>query len=148
EVNAVFNSGTAEEQVVAAKTVASDTVRDLAILKVEKVRKVPTPIPLDIGFRPLETTTVFIFGFPFGEALSKTKGNPAITVGRGAVSSVRLDERGEDTEIQIDGALNPGNSGGPVVDAKGRLVGVSVAGIRGGQGYGLTVPGRGLGKRG
>lgn len=139
QVSVVFNSGTKEEEVIATKTVVLDSVRDIAILKVAKVKSAPVPIPLDVAFRPQETTSVFIFGFPFGEALSKTKGNPAITVGRGAISSVRLDERGEDTVVQIDGALNPGNSGGPVVDAKGRLVGVSVATIRG-SGIGFAIP--------
>jgi len=138
-VSAVFNSGTPDEQVVATQTVALDAERDLAILKVVKVRTVPTPIPLDISFRPTETTPVFTFGFPFGDSLSDSKGNPAITVGRGAISSVRLDKRGEDTVIQIDGALNPGNSGGPVVDMKGRLVGVAVATIRG-SGIGFAIP--------
>ena len=37
----------------------------------------PEPIPLDVAFKPAETTPVFTFGFPFGEALSKTKGKPA-----------------------------------------------------------------------
>jgi len=41
--------------------------------------------------------------------------------------------------VQIDGALNPGNSGGPVVDADGRLVGVAVATIRGAN-IGLAIP--------
>ena len=44
--------------------------------------------------------------------------------------------------MQIDGALNPGNSGGPVVDAQGRLVGVAVATIRNSSGIGLAIPGR------
>ncbi len=138
-VSVVFNSGTTDEQVVETKVVAIDAVRDLAILKAINVRKAPIPIPLDIEFRPAETTPVFTFGFPFGDAISKTKGNPAITVGRGAVSSVRLDDQGEDTVIQIDGAVNPGNSGGPVVDAKGRLVGVTVATILG-SGIGFAIP--------
>lgn len=139
EVSVVFNSGTKEEQVLKAETLAVDKPRDLAILKVAGVTAPPTPIPLDASFKPVETTPVFTFGFPFGDALSKTKGNPAITVGRGAVSSLRLDEQGEDSVVQIDGALNPGNSGGPVVDAKGRLVGVAVATIKG-TGIGFAIP--------
>jgi S1-C subfamily serine protease len=139
EVSVVFNSGTKEEQVLKAETLVLDKPRDLAILKVTGVRTVSDPISLDVDFKPAETTPVFTFGFPFGEALSKTKGNPAITVGRGAVSSIRLDDEGDDSVVQIDGALNPGNSGGPVVDAKGRLVGVAVATIKG-TGIGFAVP--------
>src|SRR5439155_14403710 len=72
---------------------------------------------------------VYMFGFPFGQALSINKGNQAITVGKGSVSSIRENERGEVERVQMDGDLNPGNSGGPVVDSKGRLVGVAVAKI-------------------
>src|SRR5205823_13615096 len=57
----------------------------------------------------------------------------------GAVSSHRLDDRNELSVVQIDGDLNPGNSGGPVVDAQGRLVGVSVAKIKNTQ-IGLAIP--------
>lgn len=139
EVSVVFNSGASDEQVVKAETIALDQERDLAILKVTGVRSAPEPIPLDTEYRPVETTPIFTFGFPFGEALSKTKGNPAITVGRGSVSSLRRDDQGDDSVVQIDGALNPGNSGGPVVDAKGRLVGVAVATIKG-SGIGFAIP--------
>src|SRR5438128_900416 len=89
---------------------------------------------------------VYTFGFPFGKALSTTKGFPAVTVGKASISSLRNGADGELSVVQIDGNLNPGNSGGPVVDAKGRLVGVAVATIRDGQGIGLTVPAAELGK--
>jgi S1-C subfamily serine protease len=138
-VSVVLNSGTPQEQVLSADIVAADAQRDLAVLKADNVKSPPAAIELDASFQPTETTPVFTFGFPFGEALSKTKGNPAITVGRGAVSSLRLDERGENSIVQLDGALNPGNSGGPVVDAKGRLVGVAVATIKG-AGIGFAIP--------
>lgn len=139
EIQVVFHSGTPKEEAVKAAVVARDVKRDLAILKATGVKAEVDPIALDLTFKPTETTPVFTFGFPFGEALSRTKGNPAISVGRGAISSLRLDENGEEAAVQIDGALNPGNSGGPVVDAKGRLVGVAVATIRG-AGIGFAIP--------
>ena len=145
KVDVVFRSGTPEEQVVAAEIVVQDTKQDLAILKATKVKSVPAPISMDDNFHPVETTLVYSFGFPFGEALSKTKGNPAITVGKATVSSIRKDEQGEVNVIQIDGTLNPGNSGGPVVDIQGRLVGVAVATIRG-AGIGFAIPPRHLQK--
>src|SRR5262249_11665542 len=75
----------------------------------------------------IETMPVFMLGFPFGRVLSTTRGNPAITIGKGTVSSVRTNEFDEVAFVQLDGDLNPGNSGGPVVDARGRLVGIAVA---------------------
>lgn len=83
---------------------------------------------------------VYVFGFPFGRILTTGKGGPAITVGKGSVSSIRKNEQGKLAVVQIDGALNPGNSGGPVVDARGRLVGVAVATIRGANNIGLAIP--------
>jgi hypothetical protein len=44
---------------------------------------------------------------------------------------VRHGNRGELDHIQVDLDMNPGNSGGPVVDSRGRLVGIAVSGIEG-----------------
>lgn len=138
-ITAVLWSGTPREQEIPAEVAASDEDRDLAILKISGVANLPAPI--DISQRPqlVETMPLYIFGYPFGKALATNKRSPAITVGKGSVSSLRLDDRGELTLVQINGDLNPGNSGGPVVDAQGRLVGVSVATIRGTQ-IGLAIP--------
>ena len=42
--------------------------------------------------------------------------------------------------IQSDVALNPGNSGGPLVDSRGRVVGINTAIILGAQGISFSVP--------
>ena len=85
---------------------------------------------------------VCTFGFPFGDVLATSKHSPAITVGKASISSLRRDDAGEPALVQIDGSLNPGNSGGPMVDVAGRLVGVAVATIRNSSGIGLAVPGK------
>ena len=76
-----------------------------------------------------ETLPVYILGFPFGADLAVGQGDPAITVCKGAVSAAP-ESRGELALVQITGDIHPGNSGGPVVDAAGRLVGIAVAKIR------------------
>jgi S1-C subfamily serine protease len=129
-VSVVFWSGTAREKVAQAEVVASDSARDLAILKVTKMQELPEAIDFSRDQALIETMPVYIFGFPFGDLLTTNKRNPAITVGKGTVSSIRQDERDQTAIIQLDGDVNPGNSGGPVVDARGRLVGVAVAAIR------------------
>ncbi len=82
---------------------------------------------------------VFILGFPFGDSLAAKQTNPTITIGTGSVSSIRRDKSGKVVNVQIDGALNPGNSGGPVVDGRGNLVGIAVQTIQGSH-IGMTIP--------
>jgi S1-C subfamily serine protease len=129
-IHAVFHSGRKEEQTVLAEVAGRDPERDLAVLRVQKVKDLPAPLALTDKVELAETMPVYLFGFPFGQALSLTKGNPAITVGKGSVSSLREDYSGKVKVVQIDGDLNPGNSGGPVVDAKGRLIGIAAAKVR------------------
>jgi S1-C subfamily serine protease/regulation of enolase protein 1 (concanavalin A-like superfamily) len=134
-VTVVFRSGAGagQEQTVPADVIAQerDGNRDLAILRVRGVKNAPQPIPFADNPGLTETTPVLICGFPFGnidKMLDRsTQGNPAITINKGSVSSLRKDGRGRVSYVQIDGSVNPGNSGGPVVDEQGQLVGVSVA---------------------
>jgi S1-C subfamily serine protease len=123
----VFNSGHRNEFSRTADLVASDFDHDLAVLKVGGVRgSTDFPEPLNVTDPPaiVETTPIYVIGFPFGERLAMSKGNPAVTISRGVISSVREGEGGDTAFIQIDADSNPGNSGGPVVDGRGRLVGV------------------------
>lgn len=140
KVEVVFHSGRARQEVVLpAEVVAADAERDLAILRVKDAPETATPIDLAAKAEPSETMTVWTLGFPFGEALATAKGNPALTIGKGSVSSLREDDAGDLAVVQIDGDINPGNSGGPVVDGKGRLVGVAVAKVKN-TNIGLAIP--------
>jgi hypothetical protein len=140
QVTVVFRSGNTGEQSVHGEVIGTDRDNDLAIIKVGDVSDLPTPIDVKGEVAVSETMPVYSFGFPFGEVLASGHGNPAITIGKASVSSLRMDDSGQLARIQIDGALNPGNSGGPIVDARGRLIGVAVATIRGSTGIGLIIP--------
>ena len=146
-VTVVFDSGTKAERTYPAAVAAADPVRDLAVLRVDRLKPAPRPLtPVDRA-KLYETMPVYTFGFPFGKALATTPaGSPAVTVGRAHVSSLRDGPDGTLDTVQIDGNLNPGNSGGPVVDAKGGVVGVAVATLRDGRGIGFAVPGVDLAK--
>jgi S1-C subfamily serine protease/regulation of enolase protein 1 (concanavalin A-like superfamily) len=138
-VTVVFRSGSGPgvEQSLRASVIADDgdDNHDLAILEVRGVKNPPQPIDPFNAPEPTITMPVLIYGFPFGNIDQQLdpsiRRNPSITVNRGSVSSLKRDQFNQLAHIQIDGSLNPGNSGGPVVDEKGRLVGVSVAGYAG-----------------
>ncbi|MBA3699122.1 MAG: trypsin-like peptidase domain-containing protein [Planctomycetes bacterium] len=134
----VFDSGTAKQQRLGAKLVASDVARDLAVLAVDS-EKLPDPLAVDAVSELVETQNLFVLGFPFGESMSASAKHPTVTISRAGVSSLRRDDQGRLALVQLDGALNPGNSGGPVVSAAGKVVGVSVASILGAQ-IGLAIP--------
>jgi S1-C subfamily serine protease len=121
-IDVVVRSGEPDELSLSGKVLGVDRANDLAVLKVEG--KLPTPLQLGLKDELFETQKVYIFGFPFGAKLGK-----AITVSESSISSLRKDASGALEKIQVNGGMHPGNSGGPVVNALGQVVGVSVAGI-------------------
>lgn len=131
KIDAILNSGDKDEKTIAASVLDIDRSSDLAVLRLSgDSDDLPQPLAVNSARELLETQQVFIFGFPFGEMLATNKGNPAITISPSQVSSLRKNEHGELAQIQVNGGMNPGNSGGPVVNAEGNVVGVAVAGIR------------------
>jgi S1-C subfamily serine protease len=140
EVTVVFRSGTPEEQAVRAVTVADDEQDDLAVLRVGGVKDAPRPIDCNRAPQLVETMPVLTFGFPFGRLLDPDKPNPAITITKGTVTSIRTNKNREVTDVQVDAAVNPGNSGGPLVDETGALVGVIVAKINNANNIGFAIP--------
>ncbi|MEZ4771549.1 MAG: trypsin-like peptidase domain-containing protein [Bacteroidia bacterium] len=73
---------------------------------------------------------VFVLGFPFGLPY---------TITEGIVSNVRQLMEGRHY-IQTDAAVNPGNSGGPVVNANGAIVGVTTAKFANADNVGFAIP--------
>ncbi|MFN8559743.1 MAG: trypsin-like peptidase domain-containing protein [Dehalococcoidia bacterium] len=106
-----------------AKVVQTQPERDLAIIQVQKLPEGIQPATLGGGVSPGDA--VLAVGAPFGLDASVSQGIVSATGRRFKVEST-----GQTLEnmIQFDAAVNPGNSGGPLVDMAGRVVGV-VAGI-------------------
>ena len=128
QVAVVQDSGLPTETKMVGDVLGVDRVSDLAVIRVPDNPNLPPPLTL-ASEAPAELQKVYIFGFPFGESLGKN-----VTINENKINALRPDPKtGALKDIQIDGGMNPGNSGGPVVNTRGNLVGVSVAGIPGAQ---------------
>ncbi len=90
---------------------------DLAFLEVEDLKNVQSNIILDKDIQVENLQTVYINGFPFGMPF---------TVTEGIVSSVNQPMHGRNY-LQTDAAVNPGNSGGPMLNEDGILLGVTTS---------------------
>ena len=107
-----------------AEVVKVDEVADLALIKVATVPAGVIPLQLGDSSALQVGADVNAIGHPTGEAWTYT---------RGVVSQIRRayewsggdPVRHEVTVIQTQTPLNPGNSGGPLLDAKGEIVGVN-----------------------
>ncbi len=97
---------------------------DLAVLKIDAKPEVLKPIELIGSSKDLEVgMKVYAIGNPFGQSHSLTRGIIS-ALDREILSVTDRPIRGV---IQTDAALNPGNSGGPLLDRHGRLIGVNTA---------------------
>jgi S1-C subfamily serine protease len=135
KIDVVVNSGEPDEKTLVGRPLGVDSTSDLAVIAVPP-RDAPPSLSVATADDLKETQPLFIFGFPFGEALGKN-----LTVSKTSVSSLRTNEFGKVMKIQVNGGMHPGNSGGPVIDAEGKVVGVAVAGIKGTQ-INFAVPAR------
>lgn len=103
------------------KTIAVVAKDDLALIRVKGISRLAKPLPLRTE-SPRQGERVYGLGHPFAPVAGRTPAMEGVlqwSVTEGIVSAVgkRL--------IQTDAALNPGNSGGPVVDAQGRVIGIT-----------------------
>jgi S1-C subfamily serine protease len=136
KVSVVVHSGEPEEFKLDGSVLGVDRSNDLAVLRVDPVAgRLPTPLLVDSATRLIETQKVYVFGFPLGAQLGKN-----ITVTDTSITSLRRDSSGALEQVQVNGGMHPGNSGGPVTDTRGVVVGVSVAIIRGTQ-ISFAIPG-------
>jgi S1-C subfamily serine protease len=106
---------------------AVDSERDLVVLKTLTARS--RPLALGVSENVLVGETVYAVGNPQG-----LEG----TFSQGIVSSIR--EVGGDKILQITAPISPGSSGGPVLNDKGDVIGVSVATFKGGQNLNFAIP--------
>ncbi|HNB60777.1 MAG TPA: trypsin-like peptidase domain-containing protein [Phycisphaerales bacterium] len=108
---------------VDAEVLGRDTSTDIAVLKVKTTDGL-VPVQRASGEMLHQGDRVYAFGSPFGFKFSMSEG---IVSGLGRDPRTVIGEGGYTNFIQTDAAVNPGNSGGPLVNTRGRLVGMNVA---------------------
>lgn len=106
---------------------AIDPERDLVVLKISAAQSQTLSIGNSEAVQVGES--IYAVGNPQG-----LEG----TFSQGIVSSIR--EIGSDKLLQITAPISPGSSGGPVLNSKGEVIGVSVATFRGGQNLNFAIP--------
>lgn len=118
----------------AARVLREDAELDLALLEVPE-GDLPMPgLSLWAGAAPAPGEWVLVLGRPFG-------GLPTATVGIVSAAPGAVQEpTALRTRLQLNAAVNPGNSGGPVLNLAGQVLGVVSATIPGGFGIGFAVP--------
>ena len=125
---------------VEARIVGWDVFDDVGLLKVDAKEHPLRPIPLGDSSRVIVGEPVAAIGSPFGQSSSLSVGVIAAT--ERSINSLTSDYDVVDA-IQTDAPINRGNSGGPLLDARGRAVGIN-AQIRSesgnAEGVGFAIP--------
>ncbi len=112
-----------------ANVIYTDPRHDLAFIKPLKELNT-TDVKLGAVDILKEGDTVIAVGHPFGLKYSATKG----------IISNMTHQQNDLNYFQHDAALNPGNSGGPLIDQEGRVVGVNTFIIKDGNSIGFSLP--------
>ncbi len=111
-----------------ASLVGYDENKDIAVLSVDNVKFTPLKVA---NYKKMNTgDDVYAIGAPKSMAYTLTKG----------VISAKERKIGDYTYIQTDAAINEGNSGGPLINEEGSVIGVNTLKMMDSEGIGLAIP--------
>lgn len=132
-VTTLFNDGSQEE----AQVLWEDSSLDLAILKVKEGKNLPS-VDLGDSDKIAIGEPAIAIGNPLGLDLQRS-------VTKGIISGLnRSVGSGEGTYIdgliQTDASINEGNSGGPLFNSRGQVIGINTAKISSAEGLGFSIP--------
>ena len=136
EIAVFFADGTQ----TTATVVGSDDDSDLAVIRLAETPASVVPVRLGDSSAVQVGQLAVAIGAPFGQEFTMTTG---IVSGVGRMISSQTSQFSIPEVIQTDAAVNPGNSGGPLLDRLGRVIGVNTqiisdSGVN--AGVGLAVP--------
>jgi S1-C subfamily serine protease len=121
-----------DKRIVTARILGVDPSTDLAVLKVDPSGLELHPLQLGSSKNVQVGDPTIAIGNPFG--LERTLTTGVVSATKRTIPG--LDNFQIDNVIQTDAALNPGNSGGPLIDATGRVIGINSQIRTGGSGSG------------
>jgi len=117
-----------------AEVISTDKVNDLAIIKVKGINIQSNSIPYAVKTGTSEVgEEVFVLGYP----LTSTMGEE-IKLTTGVISS-KTGFQGDVSIYQISAPIQPGNSGGPLFDSKGNVIGIVSAKHKGAENVGYAI---------
>jgi serine protease Do len=102
-----------------ATFIGADVRSDIAVVRISPERLFPAERSAEL---PSQGDFVFAFGSPFDFRFSMSSG-----IVSGLSRTAGIDELDFENFIQVDAAVNPGNSGGPLSDVSGRVIGMNTA---------------------
>ncbi len=128
-----------KDETVEVVNIYRDPVNDLAIIKVNKSGL--KPVEMGDSSKLKVGQTVIAIGTALGEFRSTVTKGVISGLGRGITAGgVGIGMEKLEDVIQVDAAINSGNSGGPLFDSSGKVIGVNVAVSQGGQNIGFALP--------
>jgi S1-C subfamily serine protease len=133
EIRVVFQG-----QEYPAGVARQDPKNDLAILSVPDLALQPGDgLPVDVSLRVQAGEPIYAIGFPLGAQLSQEA-----SIVNGLVNAV-AGPNDDPTLFRVSAPLNPGNSGGPILNRHGQVVGIAASVLRGrlveGIGFGIKI---------
>lgn len=111
------------EQMISGLVIRSSPRKDIAILELEQHLNKPT-VSLATSDSITEGQTVYVLGFP-GAARARSE-EATVSVTKGIVSAQVTSQQGV-RQYQTDAAISPGNSGGPLFNENGDVIGINTA---------------------
>lgn len=124
----------ADQQLYQGKLIWAHPAKDIALLEIQSNKRFK-----EINFGSSKKVTVgesvFAIGNPFGFDYTLTTG-----IISGKNRSISTEEHEYSSVLQTDTALNPGNSGGPLFNAKGQVIGINAVIIPNFQNMGFSIP--------